>query len=302
LILISGSSGFVAGHLCKALSEKGHTVHGIDKVQSGRNICLDHFIEMDLCDLDKPGDHSWLEDYDYIFHLAAETGLSSSPNWRREIQHMYQVNTKATLNLVKYSNPKKFIFTSTAALYGEGNHFKETDSLRCNNGYGFSKAIAETAIEAFGVSHCIFRPGTIVGPYGRSVLNRFVYDCVHGKNSRVFNHGYNKRSFIDVDDVVSSLIAGMELDGVYNLASNEASKVGDILDVIANCGRKHGCLFDPEMVSDLPNGLAKTVYLDNRKLLKTGKWVPKVNVYSMVERLFDHYMNNEDAGTPPEWR
>ncbi len=300
--LISGCSGFVSRHLCKSLSEQGHIVHGLDKVKPEKNIGLDTFIEMDLCELDKPGDYRWLEGYDYIFHLAAETALGTSENWLVDVNKFYKVNTKATLNLLKYSDPTKFIFTSTAALYGEGNFFKETDAVKCNNGYGFSKAVAETIIVASGKPYCIFRPGTIVGPWGRSVLNRFTYDCVKGKTSNVFNHGYNKRSFIDVQDVVSGLIAGMDLSGTFNLASSDGSKVGDVMDYIAEVGREYGYLYDFKTIDNIPDGLAKCVTLDNSKLIKTGKWKPVIESKQMIERLFDHYVKRKCVVEPPEWR
>jgi len=301
LALVTGSSGFLAGHLCGALSKQGFIVHGLDKVEPTRKIKVDQFIEMDLCELNKPDDHRWLEDYDYIFHLAAETSLSASNNWLAHVKDFYKVNTKSTLNLLKYSNTKRFIFTSTAALYGEGQLFKETDTLRCNNGYGFSKAVAETIIVASGKPYCIFRPGTIVGPYGRSVLNRFAYDCVKGKTSNVFNHGLNMRSFVDVEDVVSGLIAGLDLSGVYNLCGDEPSKVGDIMDYIAEVGRAYGYLYDHKRIANIPSGLAKCVTLDNSKLVKTGKWTPKVSSKQMIRKLFVHYQESSNS-IPHEWR
>ncbi len=302
LIFVSGSSGFLGGHLCNELSKQGHTVHGLDKdLPINCTVKLDRFIQMDLLELDKPGDHSWLEQYDIIYHLAAETGLGASDNWLTDIDPYWKVNTKATLNLIKYSKPEKFIFTSTAALYGEGQHFREKDPLNCNNGYGFSKAVAETIIVESGTPYCIFRPGTIVGPYGRSVLNRFVYDCVKGKQSTVYNHGYNKRCFIDVEDVVSALIAGMDYGGVFNLCRGEADKVGDVLDVIAEVGREYNYLYDHKRVKFYPPGLAKTVTMNNDKLMKKG-WPPKVSTKHMVQRLFEHYLNDFDALPPSEWR
>lgn len=296
-VLVTGSSGFVGGHLCDKLSSLGFSVCGLDKVKPSRNVRLDEFVHMDLCNILDMG--CWLRQFDYVFHLAAEVGLSASGCWLYESAPVWRVNVDALYKLVKLVNPKKFINVSTAALYKENLNLKETSSFNCINAYGYTKAIGENVVANSGLPYVSFRPGTIVGPYGRSYVNRLVYECVHGLESVVFNDGLNIRSFVDVTDVVDALIHGMGLNGVYNLASDEGTKVLDVIDLVKRIGAKHGYEINYRLVPDVPSGLAKEVSLNNRKLVNTG-WRQNVNLYSMINRLFNFYQNNLDV-EPPRW-
>jgi len=69
-VLVSGSEGFVGGHLCNKLHELGHTVHGLDMVKQGkREVVVDKFLHKNLCAINED-DASWLDQYDVIYHLA----------------------------------------------------------------------------------------------------------------------------------------------------------------------------------------------------------------------------------------
>ena len=296
-VLVTGSSGFLGRHLCNALSKVGHEVHGLDKVKGATPV--DEFIHRDLCSL-KNGEE-WLKRYKYIYHLAAETKLLAGNNWRKNSTHHYQVNAEATYYLLKNSIPEKFIFASTAALYGEGGGLHEYAPIRCCNAYGYTKAIAETIIQASSVPYVMYRPGTIVGPYGRSYMNRLVYECVNGIESLVFNNGKNVRSFIDVADVVNAFLVAPTLEGTYNLSGTENTDFQHVLEVIQETGAEHGYSFRFKKTSYTPNGLARHISLNAGKLMKTGKWKPTYKVKDMVENLFSFYTNKATTTEPPRW-
>jgi UDP-glucose 4-epimerase len=184
-----------------------------------------------------------MEEADAVVHLAALIDVEGSVNNPMET---HRVNVDGTLNVLSEavrSGVKKFLFASSAAVYGEDNPLplKEDYPLKPMSPYAASKAAAEHYCNVF---HQCYRLPTVIlryfNVYGfrreydsySGVITAFVNNALEDKPLVIFGDGEQTRDFVHVEDVVSSTI----------LALKGANSVGEILNV---------CTGEPTSVNDL---------------------------------------------------
>ena len=152
-ILVTGGAGYIGGTVAGLLAEKGHKAVIFDNLSHGRREFLPAgvpFVEGEVADriglekifIDAKEQGS---PFDGVLHFAAliEAGESMV---RPEI--FFRNNTAATLSLLEAmlaEGPKRLVFSSTAAVYGEPEvvPIQEDAKLRPTNPYGESKLLVE---------------------------------------------------------------------------------------------------------------------------------------------------------------
>lgn len=114
-VLCTGNAGFLGTHILMALYLAGFETVGVDKRPIGPSKNLpDFFIQTDINDLTFKD----LMGIDYVIHLAWRTNI---PDCQRHPEESTQDNINTTVHLIeicKEAGVKKFIFPSTASLYG----------------------------------------------------------------------------------------------------------------------------------------------------------------------------------------
>jgi len=149
--LVVGGAGYIGSHVVKILLEEGYEVVVLDNLSRGNRAALlgGEFIQGDL------GDYALLcqifssRKIDCVMHFAAFCLVGES------VQHpliYYNNNTAKTNKLLmamKDNGVNRFIFSSTAAIYGEPKNVPilETDPMRPINPYGRSKLFIEKILE-----------------------------------------------------------------------------------------------------------------------------------------------------------
>ena len=164
-VLITGINGFVGSGL-KDYLEKYYEIWGLDL--SNQNIC-ENFIESDITDLYRVSKDIGSHTFDYIIHCAA---IAHNDDNRFSFSDFERVNSNGTFNLLKaFENnpPKKFIFFSTVAIYGEhGYKVKVDESFPAKpiTDYGLSKLKAETfCLSNLNINTIILRFPAIYSDY-----------------------------------------------------------------------------------------------------------------------------------------
>ena len=154
------------------------------------------------------------EEFDVVYHIAAYAAEGLSHFIRN---YNYQNNLIATTNLITQSirngNVKKFVFTSSIAVYGSGRPPMTEDMEPLpEDPYGISKLACEYDLKAahamFGLDYVIFRPHNVYGPgqirQGKmaTVIGIFEDCFIKGKALPIVKPGTQSRRFTHIKDTV----------------------------------------------------------------------------------------------------
>ncbi|MCP4077557.1 MAG: UDP-glucose 4-epimerase GalE, partial [Gammaproteobacteria bacterium] len=156
-ILVVGGAGYIGSHMVKMLSQAGHHVVTLDNLSTGYRDAVKYgeFIEGDIADslmLDKVFTATA---FDGVMHFASYIEVGESVI---DPGKYFRNNFSNTLNLLDAMvrhNVKNFIFSSTAAIFGEPEYVPIDESHPKNpiNPYGKSKLMVEQALDDYEKAH-----------------------------------------------------------------------------------------------------------------------------------------------------
>jgi UDP-glucose 4-epimerase len=246
VVLVTGSAGFLGGHLVRRLLEGGRSeLYSIDR-KSRVPLENEVFVQGDLAET---AVYEGLPRVDLVFHLAAQS--SARVSLEDPFQDLHD-NIMATLTLLEYCrrySAAKIVFTSSMGVYGNAKHgeaLTEESPLRPQSVYGAHKIAAEQYLRVyrqFGLRYSVLRLFNVYGP-GQdmdnlkqgmvSVYLRYIHD---GSELPVTGSLDRYRDFVFVDDVVDALAlagqVGVADDAVLNIGAGERTTVRTLIDMIA---------------------------------------------------------------------
>ena len=149
--VVTGCNGFIGSHMCYELRQSypDCTIVGVDKVDKPH---LRHLYDgYSPIDISINPLYTTSRDIDCVFHFAAYISVEEG---ERDPYTYYRNNIGATLGALDFARRNKvknFIFSSTAAVYGESANpivtLKENTKLQPTSVYGKSKAICENILQ-----------------------------------------------------------------------------------------------------------------------------------------------------------
>ncbi|MGB5941970.1 MAG: NAD-dependent epimerase/dehydratase family protein [Leeuwenhoekiella sp.] len=239
--LVTGAAGFIGSHCAERLKQMGHDVVGIDNFSAyyspylkDRNAktLADAGIPINKMDLRKPENFQVLDqDFDYIFHFAAQPGLSSASSFEDYLMN----NLVATKNLIDFAlkndKLKLFVNISTSSIYGLRATLTENEAPEPASFYGVTKLAAEQLVlsksRELRIKACSLRLFSVYGPRERpEKLYTRLIGCgfFHQEFPLFEGSGKHVRSFTFVGDIIEGVVSaiGKEdiLDGeVINLGT-----------------------------------------------------------------------------------
>lgn len=316
-ILVTGGLGFIGSHTVVALIEQGYSVviadnlsnSSIDVLQSLKEITKETipFHQIDVAD--EVIVNALFEKYEFdgVIHFAGYKAVGESVVAPLKY---YQNNLLSTITLtnacVKY-NVEKFIFSSSATVYGDNQvPFVETMSLLpTTNPYGETKAMCErilTDVVAANTKMQVsllryFNPigahtSGLIGEAPNGIPNNlmpYVTQVAKGKlqQLQVFGNDYSTsdgtgvRDYIHVMDLAEGHVAALKnvCEGlhIYNLGTGKGTSV---LEIIETFERVNNIQIPYKIVDRRPGDIA-SCYADATKAKEQLKWSAKRNLEDM---------------------
>ncbi|MBP1465485.1 GDP-mannose 4,6-dehydratase [Candidatus Chloroploca sp. M-50] len=241
-----------------------------------------------------------------IFHLAAQSYPSAS--WEAPI-HTLRVNVEGTVNLLeavrRHVPTARVHIAGTSAQYGtvapEAIPIGETHPMRPGSPYGVSKVAAElTGLQYhdnFGLHVVVTRSFNHVGPRqgDRCSIQTFCRQMAAielGLQEPILRVGNlePRRDFTHTRDVARALWLLLEHGQpgeVYNLCSGQATRIGDIVQMVVERGRVPvEVQIDPARLRPSDEPILRG---DNSKLCAATGWKPTIGMVEIVEELLAYW-------------
>ena len=312
-ILITGGAGYIGSHVAKQLLETSkHNITILDNLSTGSLKTLDtlksirdfKFIQMDLKEFDTVCEVLKENNINTIIHFAASIVVPESVE--NPLKY-YMNNTVNTTNLIRCAvanGVKKFIFSSTAAVYGEPANLPETgidESYETSpiNPYGMSKLMSERVIQDTALAnkdfkYVIFRYFNVAGASHDLTIGEchdpethlipLVAKTALGKRDKImiFGDDYktidgtNIRDYVHVLDLADAhiqAISYLENNGsdIFNCGYGRGFSVKDVVETMKQATSTE---FQVE-IAPRRDGDPAILISDNRKIKSKMNWTPK---------------------------
>ena len=299
-ILVTGGAGFIGSHIVEKLLLNGYHVTVIDDLSTGQVECVAEdatFYHMSILD---PGlDAVFLhEKPDVVIHHAAQIDVQRS---LKDPVHDLRINVEGTLRLLELCRQydvRKFIYASSAAVYGNPQYLgiDEAHPIRPISFYGVSKYAPEQYIriyaELYGLRYTILRYANVYGirqiPKGEGgVVAIFVDKLVKGEKPIIYGDGEQTRDFIYVEDVAAANVAALTRgdNEILNISTGRPTSVNELLYLL---NELNGTEIQPIYQSERPGDIRHS-YLKNDKACQVLGWSPKFLLREGLKKTLDYY-------------
>lgn len=314
-VLVTGGAGYIGSHAVLALLDRGWPVTVIDNLSTGFRSAVPHsvpFFEGDIGDSALLAHIFATQGTRAIMHFAGSVVVPDSITNPLTYYHNNTVKSRTLLEAAVNAEIEHFIFSSTAATYGEVENSPVTEDTprRPINPYGWSKLMTEQmladAVDAHPLNYCALRYFNVAGadPMGRSGqstagathLIKVAVEAALGKRPfvSVFGTDYatadgtGVRDYIHVTDLADAHVLALEAlvrDKTQSLVMNcgygrgfSVMEVLDAVDRVTNL--KLNRVLAPRRAGD-PASLVSDPSLLKRKLA----WQPR---YADLDTIIAH--------------
>lgn len=288
-ILITGGAGFIGSHVCEKYINENHNVYVLDNFSTGykENIPFvkkENIIEVNIEDKDAVESLLVEKKFDVIVHLAAVVSVVETI---QEPYYSHCINTNSTLNLLEIIrknnlNVKKFIFASSAAVYGDNKNLPNSEHNMINpkSPYAIQKYTSEQYCkiynEVYNIPSYGLRFFNVFGPRQdprspySGVISILNSAFLNKTQFTFFGDGTQTRDFIYVKDVVKAIdliIKKKELNEfVFNVGTGKEYSINEVKDIFEQVyGYKIKYRYEEFKTGDIENS-----YADIKKIKKYG--------------------------------
>lgn len=311
-ILVIGGAGYIGSHVVKALGEQGHAILTYDNLSTGnrRAILAGDLVVGDLADV--PRIEQVVREFgpDTVMHFAASIVVSESVKQPLAYYLNNTANTFRLLDVLTRNDVNRFIFSSTAAVYGMPEKLPVTEETPFNpiNPYGTSKMMTELALRDVSLAHPDFSyaairyfnvagadPGSRIGQSYRNpthLITRALKTAAGEYNHlEIFGTDYPTpdgtciRDYIHVEDLANAHLLALDYlqDGTSDVFNCGYGHGYSVREVIETAKRVTGVDF-PVVEAQRREGDPAELVADSRKIKRVLSWEPRHDDLEFIVR------------------
>ncbi|CAN2040096.1 UDP-glucose 4-epimerase [Candidatus Magnetomoraceae bacterium gMMP-15] len=315
-ILVVGGAGYIGSHIVKELLDSDYNVIILDNLSAGhRNLLAGGlFIKGNLGDaalLDKIFSEHQI---DAVMHFAAYALVGESVESPLKYYRNNLSRTVELLDAMVRHNVLRFIFSSSAAVYGEPIKVPIPEDHSCfpTNPYGDTKLAVERVLKqcdtAYGLKSFSLRYFNAAGAHESGKIGErhdpethlipLVLKAALGetKNIKIFGSDYKTpdgtciRDYIHVNDLTSAHILALEAlmagheSAVYNLGNSNGYSVHEVIEIAKKITKKPIQIIETYRRSGDPAVLVA----DSDRIRKEMGWKPK---YESLQKIIETAWN-----------
>lgn len=245
-ILITGGAGFIGRHLADFFLREGEEVSILDNFSSSCRESVDARARIIEWDVRREINPCLLDGIDAVFHFAAEPDVRKGQADEKICFENNVLGTKNVLEACAKAGVGRFVFASTAAVYGNNSGVPASEeSAPCPiSNYASSKLRGEGMCaeftERYGMKTSVLRMGNIIGERSTHGVVFDFYRKLRAdpRKLEILGSGRQTKSYLHVSDCISAIGKIMEKQGknfeIYNVGSAESASVDEIARLVAN--------------------------------------------------------------------
>jgi UDP-glucose 4-epimerase len=323
-VLVTGGAGYVGSVCCLRLLEQGHQVTVVDDLSTGHATAVPRgatFYHLDIGDRTKLGRVLAEDRFDAVFHFAAKALIPESVSNPGMFYDSNVASGIALLETVRAAGIKRFVFSSSAAVYGNPHTTPIDENHPKNpvNSYGETKLALERALHwyasAYGWTVLAFRYFNACGATATIGENHqpethiipLLLQTAAGERSffEIYGHDYATpdgtclRDYVHVLDIAEAHMLALQVPelpkfSAYNIGTGTSYSVRQICQVvekelgvklaIKNVSRRSG---DPAVLCANP-----------QKLMHELGWDPHSSDLSTIVRTAWEWKQKNPHGYP----
>lgn len=295
-ILVTGGAGYIGSHVVRQLGERGENLVILDDISSGvpEAVLYGELIEGNTGDQALVSEILKKYQVESVLHFAAHTIVPESVENPLKYYQNNTANTRNLLECCQLAGVKHFIFSSTAAVYGnlEGGVATEDTPTKPINPYGSSKLMSEWMLKdlsaASNLRHVTLRYFNVAGsePEGRigqntpnaTLLIKVAAEVAVGKRPEIFVYGTDYdtpdgtgvRDYIHVEDLASAHLKALDYlrqggqSRTFNCGYGHGFSVREVLDAVQRVNNKPINIVEkPRRAGDPPSLVANSTAIQN---------------------------------------
>ncbi|MDR7240106.1 NAD-dependent epimerase/dehydratase family protein [Neobacillus drentensis] len=302
-VLVTGGAGFIGSHVVDLLIQSGYEPIVVDNLMSGKRDNVPPNVRFIDVDISSPQleDIFAKEKPDVVIHLAAQVDVAYSIQNPVEDATQNILGTIRLLTCCHKYNVKKFIFSSSCAVYGEKDDcsIKETFPILPQSFYGISKYTSEMYIQIFNILHnvpfTILRYANVYGPRQSSkgeggVISIFFKKVLNGESPFIYGDGEQTRDFVYVKDVALANVLAIEkgTNEIFNIGCNSKTSINELYQMTTSLAS----LNIPSISMPVRKGDIRYSRLDNTKAINLLSWNPVYELQAGLNETLKYYKSS----------
>jgi len=328
-ILITGGLGFIGSHTAVELLQQGYDVVIVDNLSNSKISVLDKiqiitgknpvFYNIDICNIELLEKVFHETKIDGVLHFAGLKAVGESVEKPLEYYFNNVVGTLVLLKCCKKYNVNKFVFSSSAAVYGdqESPIREDVEINNTLNPYGETKVMIERILEDYSKSNPMFKGAILryfnpIGAHESGLIGEdpngipnnlmpYITKVAKGElpHLNIFGNDYNTidgtgvRDYIHIYDLSKGHILAFEKlnEGVeiFNLGSGKGSSVLQLVNAFI----KENKIDIPYEVVPRRAGDVAVTFADVTKAKIILGWSPQKSISDMVRDSWKYERENK---------